>query len=623
MRFAPTRAPQRRAAVARVRPLTLVAIAALLLSCDDGATDPTARGNLPIAFSVNLAGGAADAFDAADAIHVTLVSDDVVVHDEVLPFSSGGGDVRIRLPVDRDLEGVRLDVGVELRLGQAPLFRGFGSVVAAAGSGEPVDIVLDPVVSAVLPPADRLIPDIGETLQLAAAAIFATGDTITSASITYQLLGEGVIRLTPGGIAVGESEGVARVRASAGGRSVDFDVEVRSTTPRPAAPTGVTADATGTTVSLTWRDNATNETSYVVERGPVGGPLSTAATLSANSLEFSETLPIDQIVDYVVSACNGQVCSPANRISVRTVPAAPTGLTVLLNSPSGMFRLGWTDASAAETEFHVEALDPAFNQFVLVASVATGTTQYDGSGPPSTTATYRVVACNPAGCSVPTNTVQITFAAAPPTVMTLPSNTGTEMVGSTDATSPTHTWWFEYYDDPSFVDAFVTSPVNTTSGGVWTYPLFDLESGTLLYYRIVAENSAGMTIGATQQLTAPELTQLGPSTATVCNLGSSCMIDPPTITFTAETKVIGTGPSPFQFASFDVESPFSQSLPGTISLSFFDDPDGTRIYTYSLTVDAQAVFSSIGAYSVVVRGYPTSSSGNVVSAAVNFTVTSF
>jgi hypothetical protein len=375
-------------------------------------------------------------------------------------------------------------------------------------------------------------------------------------------------------------------------------------------------------VNLSWQDNATNETGYEVRRGPVGSTVVAIATLQTNAQSYSDTnLPGDMIWEYVAAACNQQVCSTSDRVMGFTTPAAPTGLAVLLNDPgSQMFRLGWTDASAAETAFRIERLAPTTGLFAPVATLAAGTTQYDGTGTPNSTETYRVAACNPAGCAV-SSTVTLVFAAGPPIAITQPTTTGTEMNGITDGNGELHDWWFEYYYDATFVDAFTTSPVSTTAGGLKTENLVDLASGQVWYYRIVASNSAGTTYGSAQVLTAPILDNLGPSTANVCLLGTGCMIDPPTITFQASTVTTQFGPDPFQVVMFNIESPTFHSLPST-SVTFFDDPDGYRIYTYTVTVDASMISGlNPGAHQAVARGYPASSSGNVITMPMNFNVT--
>jgi hypothetical protein len=99
------------------------------------------------------------------------------------------------------------------------------------------------------------------------------------------------------------------------------------------------------------------------------------------------------------------------------------------------------------------------------------------------------------------------------------------------------------------------------------------------------------------------------------------MIDPPTITFQASTVTTQFGPDPFQVVMFNIESPTFHSLPST-SVTFFDDPDGYRIYTYTVTVDASMISGlNPGAHQAVARGYPASSSGNVITMPMNFNVT--
>jgi hypothetical protein len=687
---------------------SLCAAAGLALAC--GACDTSSTGlpagALPIAFSFDFAGGAASAFDAADAIAIVVTQGGVTILDDVLPFSSGGSDVRIRLPVGTALDGVTLGVSVELRRGADVLFVGQGSVRASSASGDPAEITLQPVIAAIVAPAVTRIAAIGASLQLEAAAVFATGDTITNAAITYTLVDPGVIQLQPDGLATAEREGTATVRASAGGRSVDFEVEVRiaaatvtvdpaqaiigiggsirltatvldgngeplsrqptwtsastsvatvnadgtvtgiaegtvqitatvddaqgtalievSATPPPATPTGVSPIASGTTITLSWQDNASNETSYEVRRGPTGGSLTTIATLPPDSrLYVDGGLPIDQVLDYVIVACNGAICSESVRITSRTVPAAPSSLTQVAVDPvTRIFRIGWSDNSVAETAFNIQIFDPAAQQFLTYQDAPAEATEYQGTGTPGLTETFRVRACNEAGCSAPTNQVSISFPLAPPLATTLPTITNTEMVGATDGWDQPYDWFFEFYDDPSFIDPSSTSPVMTSLSGQWEHPIFDLGSQEKLYYRMVAVNSAGYSFGAIQMLTAPQLEPNAPSTTTVCNLGPSCKSDPSTITFSAfSTGPLNAYPDPFEFVAFDIE--FPSFLPiGSGTASFVDIPGAVREWTYTFTFDPSSINLPVGNYTLVVRGYPGSSSGNVVTTSVAFTVTS-
>ena len=55
----------------------------------------------------------------------------------------------------------------------------------------------------------------------------------------------------------------------------------------PADPTDLVAEVlSATQVSLTWTDNATNETGYTVERSDNGGAFAAVATLPADSCKL-------------------------------------------------------------------------------------------------------------------------------------------------------------------------------------------------------------------------------------------------------------------------------------------------------------------------------------------------
>lgn len=77
--------------------------------------------------------------------------------------------------------------------------------------------------------------------------------------------------------------------------------------PRPAAPSGLTATALSISqIKLTWTDNATNETGFVVARGTAsGGPYTDIATLAPNSVVYTNNgLTSATTYYYVVRATN-------------------------------------------------------------------------------------------------------------------------------------------------------------------------------------------------------------------------------------------------------------------------------------------------------------------------------
>ncbi|WP_353510973.1 multicopper oxidase domain-containing protein [Intrasporangium sp.] len=128
---------------------------------------------------------------------------------------------------------------------------------------------------------------------------------------------------------------------NAAGDSVSTPVLVGPTgVPVPAAPTTLaTTLQAGPQASLTWRDNATNETGFVVERAlvvsGVVGTFTPVATAPARSNTGSVTY-VDKTVrpgatyTYRVKAVNGAgssaYSSPSTNLTVPALPAAPTGV---------------------------------------------------------------------------------------------------------------------------------------------------------------------------------------------------------------------------------------------------------------------------------------------------------
>ncbi|MCA1628484.1 MAG: fibronectin type III domain-containing protein, partial [Acidobacteria bacterium] len=119
----------------------------------------------------------------------------------------------------------------------------------------------------------------------------------------------------------------------------------------PAAPTGLTATASGTQISLTWTAS-TNATSYNVKRATTaGGPYASIATGVTATSYTDGGLASGTIYYYVVSAVgsSGEGANSAEA-SATTAPAAPTGLTAAVGD--AQVRLSW-NASAGASSYKV------------------------------------------------------------------------------------------------------------------------------------------------------------------------------------------------------------------------------------------------------------------------------
>ncbi|CAN7552239.1 multicopper oxidase domain-containing protein [Terrabacter sp. LjRoot27] len=131
----------------------------------------------------------------------------------------------------------------------------------------------------------------------------------------------------------------------------------------PVAPTNLTATLqAGPRVSLTWRDNATNESGFVVERATNGGAFAPIATPPARANTGTVTMTDNSVspgntYDYRVRAVNVAGTSvPSNAVTVPVLapgqPAITTGTAVRAGS-NERATLTWGDVSN-ETSYVVQ-----------------------------------------------------------------------------------------------------------------------------------------------------------------------------------------------------------------------------------------------------------------------------
>jgi fibronectin type 3 domain-containing protein len=119
----------------------------------------------------------------------------------------------------------------------------------------------------------------------------------------------------------------------------------------PAAPSGIQADATShNQVSLTWTDNASDESGFRIERSVEGSAFSSLTTVGANTTSFDDnSVTGGNGYVYRVIAYNGAGDSAwAESLSVMT-PTAPAGPSLQANGYKVKGRqtvdLSWTGAS--------------------------------------------------------------------------------------------------------------------------------------------------------------------------------------------------------------------------------------------------------------------------------------
>jgi titin len=146
-------------------------------------------------------------------------------------------------------------------------------------------------------------------------------------------------------------------RNSVGTSAFAGPVAVDLTSAPPAAPTNLTAGVLGATqVGLSWTDNATNETGFVVQRSVGGGAFVDLVTLPADSVSYTDgAVAAPNTYSYRVMATNGVGSSaPSNVASVSvTVPPAPTNLSAA-NITRTSFTLNWQYNGTAPDGFEVQ-----------------------------------------------------------------------------------------------------------------------------------------------------------------------------------------------------------------------------------------------------------------------------
>jgi tartrate-resistant acid phosphatase type 5 len=200
----------------------------------------------------------------------------------------------------------------------------------------------------------------------------------------------------------------------------------------PAAPSNLAAAAlSGTQVRITWKDNATNETQYQIERSTDGRNFYKLAATGANGTGYTNgNLTPGKRYYYRVYAVNGSgrsafsnVASAVTPTSGGTttapppqppppqpppptsgVPAAPTGLSVSRSSTvAGALNVAWVDNATNETQYQIQRSTDGTNFYALAAGGANATFYRNTGLTAGKRYYYRVYALNAAGRSAFSN----------------------------------------------------------------------------------------------------------------------------------------------------------------------------------------------------------------------------
>ncbi len=265
----------------------------------------------------------------------------------------------------------------------------------------------------------------------------------------------------------------------------------------PKPPTNLLAVATsGTSVSLRWSDNSTDENGFVIERESEGSSYVKIGSTAPDATHFADTgLTAGAVYYYRVKAYNAAGDSPYSNeekvvLTGSSLPAAPKNLLGLCTSPTSV-SLQWSDNSTNEEGFKVERMTEG-GSFIEIGTAPANSAHFADSGLTSGAVyCYRVRAYNATGDSPYSNEAKVvlsglTLPAAPQDLSALgTSSTSVSLRWSDNSTNEEGFKVERMTEGGSFIE-IGTAPVNSTH-----FADSGLTTGTTYYYRVRAYNATG------------------------------------------------------------------------------------------------------------------------------------
>jgi pre-peptidase/fibronectin type III domain protein len=268
-------------------------------------------------------------------------------------------------------------------------------------------------------------------------------------------------------------------------------------TPSPtlAAPTNlVVTRGPGLQASLSWVDNATGETAYVVERrSDIATQWVSIASLAANSRSYIDAAVADgRVYEYRVKATDGVNSSDFSNIAGTTfVPTAPSNLTAQATSGTRV-DLAWSNISG-ELGYKIERLIAGGAWTQIGTTSADVTTHADNTAQPNTSYQYRVRAHNYGGDSAYSPAVSITT----PSGTISPPAAPISLSGVAVSGRQINLHWYDQSNNEQgfliqrSIDGASWTTITSVAANVTSIADFSVNRRTSYYYRVLAFNQAG------------------------------------------------------------------------------------------------------------------------------------
>ncbi|MEN8203319.1 MAG: fibronectin type III domain-containing protein [Bacteroidota bacterium] len=276
-----------------------------------------------------------------------------------------------------------------------------------------------------------------------------------------------------------------------------------------AAPGNLQATAVDqTTIRISWTDNSSTETAYIVERSENSGSGFTEIhTAVANVISYVDnTLKDGREYYYRVRASNGVVYSAfSNEASASTALFAPTGISATAVNEASI-HLAWTDNSDSESTYSIERSESTGTGYNTIHTTSANATNYTDTGlTDGRTYFYRIRAGKGALYSIYSAVASATTHLAAPTGLRATSlNESTISLEWTDNSISESGYLIERSEDAGST----YKVIGAVSADIVSYADDGLLSGSQFVYRVRATNGNNYSAysneaSASSNLTAP------------------------------------------------------------------------------------------------------------------------